>query len=55
MVIEKIVIRQKKQRVHTRYKNHEDGLHAAYQNGNVNAHRKINSHVIDMLESIGEF
>jgi hypothetical protein len=54
MVIQKIVVKTKKQRVHTHYKAHEDGLHAAYLNGNVNAHRKINSHVFDMLESIGE-
>jgi len=55
MVIQKIIVKKKKQRVHTQYKNHEDGLHAAYLQEHTGAHRKINDHVVDMLESIGEF
>jgi len=54
MVIEKIVIKQKKQRVHTRYKNHEDGLHAAYTQEHVNTHRRVNKQVLNCLEEIGE-
>jgi hypothetical protein len=55
MVIQKIVVAKKKQRVHTQYKNHEDALHSAYLQEHVGTHRKVNNHVVDMLESIGEF
>jgi hypothetical protein len=54
MVIQKIVIKQRKQRCHTRYKNYEDNLHDEYFSRHVNTHRRVNAHVIDMLESIGE-
>jgi hypothetical protein len=55
MVIQKIIITKKKQRVHTQYKNHENGMHATYTDEHVNTHRRVNKEVIDMLESIGEF
>ena len=54
MVIEKIVVKQKRQRCHTRYKLHEDGLHAAYLNEHTNTHRRVNKQVIACLEEIGE-
>ncbi len=54
MVIAKIIVRRKKQRVHSQYKNHEDALHSAYVQDHIGTHRRVNKQVLSCMEEIGE-
>ena len=54
-MVQKIVVNQKRQRVHSQYRAHENFLHVAHTALQQESNRKHNQYTQEMIEDIGEF